>query len=246
MSTALDVTLQEERIPVLVVTGMAKEMRLAGGPGLAAVVSGGDPERLRRLLAAERVDGYRAVLSFGIAGGLDPDLAPGDAVVATGIAAAGARHPAHPALADWLAASLTAGGVRVRLADIAGADAPVLDAAAKAAMRHATGAVAVDMESHIARDFAAERGLMFAALRIVCDPAARSLPPIVAGALRADGGIDHRTLLTNLLRRPAELAALSRLAGEARTSFRVLGRCGNLLGIGRGLPNLFQPLGDIA
>ncbi len=246
MSAAMDVTFSGERLPVLVVTGMAREMRLAGGPGLAAVASGGDPARLRRILAEQHEAGCRAVLSFGIAGGLDPGLAPGDAIVAAGIIANGERTAAHGGLADWLAASLSAGGVRTRLADIAGVDAPVLDASEKAAMLRDTGAVAVDMESHIACDFAARRGLMFAALRIICDPAARSLPPIVANALKPDGGVDHRVVLANLLRRPTELAALSRLAGEARTSFRVLGRCGNLLGIGRGLPNLFQPLGDVA
>ena len=246
MATPMEVTLRDERLPVLVVTGMAKEMRLAGGPGLVAVASGGDPARLRRILAEQDEADCRAVLSFGIAGGLDPDLAAGDAIVATGIVANGARTATHAALADWLAASLSAGGVRARLADIAGVDAPVLNASEKAAMLRETGAVAVDMESHIACDFAARRGLMFAALRIVCDPAARSLPPIVANALKPDGGVDHRVVLGNLLRRPTELAALSRLAGEARTSFRVLGRCGDLLGIGRGLPNLFQPLGDVA
>jgi adenosylhomocysteine nucleosidase len=246
MSTAMDVTPNEERLPVLVVTGMAKEMRLAGGPGLIAVAGGGDPVRLRRILSERDAAACRAVLSFGIAGGLDPDLAPGDAIVATGIIAGGERYPAHPALADWLSAALANGGVRVRLAEIAGSDAPVLDVAAKADMRRTTGAAAVDMESHIAAAFAARSGLMFAAVRIICDPAARSLPPLVANVLRPDGGVDHRLILANLLRRPRELAALSRLAGEARTSFRVLGRCGDLLGIGRGLPNLFQPLGDVA
>jgi nucleoside phosphorylase len=53
--------------------------------GVHAVVTGGDPKRAAALLAKQ--DGEVAgVLSFGIAGGLDPDLAPGDlvAVAATG------------------------------------------------------------------------------------------------------------------------------------------------------------------
>jgi hopanoid-associated phosphorylase len=242
----MDHVFPEPRLPVLMVTGMAKEMRLAEGPGFAVVASGGDPERLRRLLFERREPGCRAVLSFGIAGGLDPELQPGDVVVATAIVAGGERRPAHPALADWLAMSLRAGGVRVRLADLAGSDGLVVDAAAKAAMRSQTGAAAVDMESHVASAFAARHGLLFAALRIVCDPAARTLPPIVANALRADGGIDHIGMLRGLLRRPTQLAALTRLAGEARTSFRALSRCRDLLGVGRGLPDLFEPFGDVA
>ena len=187
----MNVHVPVERLPVLVVTGLAKEMKLAAGPGLAAITSGGDPNRLRALLARRAVPGCSAVLSFGIAGGLDPNLRPGDVVVARGVIAKGRRWPAHPALADSLAASLSGGGIEVRLADIAGVDAPLLDASSKAAARDATGAAAVDMESHVASEFAARHGLVFAALRIVCDPAESSMPAMVAKALRPDGGVDH-------------------------------------------------------
>jgi adenosylhomocysteine nucleosidase len=235
-----------DRLPVLMVTGLAKEMRLAEGPGLAAIASGGDTGRLRRHLSERSVPGCRAVLSFGIAGGLDPSLAAGDVVVATGIVAGGRRWPAHPALADQLAATLLAGGIATKRADIAGVDAPLLRADDKAAMRLATGAAAVDMESHVACEFAARHGLVFAALRIICDPAARTMPAVVANALRPDGGVDHFAVLADLLRKPTQLVSLPRLANEARASFRALGRCRDLLGIGRGFPDLVELLGDVA
>jgi adenosylhomocysteine nucleosidase len=233
-------------LPILMVTGLAKEMRLAEGPGLAAIASGGDTKRLRKLLSDRPTAGCRAVLSFGIAGGLDPSLVAGDVVVATGVVAAGKRRPAHAALGDSLAAALVAGGVRVKRADIAGVDAPLLDAESKAQVRSTTGAVAVDMESHVASEFAARHGLMFAALRIVCDPATRSMPAAIANALRPDGGIDHFAIFADLVRKPTQIATLSRLAGEARASFRSLSRCRDLLGVGRGLPNLVELLGDVA
>jgi len=242
----MNVHVPSERLPVLVVTGLARETKLAAGPGLAAVTSGGSPERLRRLLEERGDPGCSAVLSFGIAGGLDPGLEAGDVVVATGVVADGVRWPAHQALAGSLAASLSTGGVNARLADIAGVDAPLLDVAAKAAVRRRTSAAAADMESHVAAEFAARHGLMFAALRIVCDPAASSIPAMVANALRPDGGVDHYAVLADVLRRPRELATLTRLAGEARASFRALSRCRDLLGIGRGFPDLVQLLGDVA
>lgn len=242
----MNVHVPAERLPVLVVTGLAREMKLAAGPGLAAITSGGNPERLRRLLAERAAPGCCAVLSFGIAGGLDPALAAGDVVVATGVVSNGERWPAHQALTDTLATSLAAGGVKARLAEVAGVDAPLLDAQAKAAVHRQTGAAAADMESHVASEFAARHGLMFAALRIVCDPAARSMPAMVANALKPDGGVNHYAVLADVLRKPSEIATLTRLAGEARVSFRALGRCRDLLGIGRGLPDLVQLLGDVA
>jgi hopanoid-associated phosphorylase len=242
----MNVAVADQRLPILVVTGMAKEMRLAAGPGLVAVVSGGNSAGLRQRLADRVAPGCRAVLSFGLAGGLDPHLTPGDVIVASGVVANGQRWLAHAAVAESLASSLTAGGVRTRVAEIAGVDAPVLNASDKAAIRAETGAAAVDMESHVAAAFAARHGLIFAALRIVCDPASRTLPPIVANALRANGGIDHLAMLGSLLRQPTQLAALTRIAGEARTGFRALGRCRDLLGIGRRQPNFLELFGDVA
>src|SRR5689334_2267757 len=135
-----------DRLPVLMVTGLAKEMRLAEGPGLVAIASAGNTARLRRRLADRSAPGCRAVLSFGIAGGLDPSMSAGDVVVATGVIAGDERWTAHPALSDELAAMLLAGGIKSKRADIAGVDTPLLTAKDKASVRHATGAAAADME----------------------------------------------------------------------------------------------------
>ena len=61
-----------QRRPILVVTGLAAEARLAAGPGVTIVMAGGDPARLRELLRARRQPDCRAVISIGIAGGLHP------------------------------------------------------------------------------------------------------------------------------------------------------------------------------
>ena len=127
----LDVTSSDER-PVLAVTGLAREARIAAGPGVITVCSGGDPKRLRTLL--EAVDGraLRAVISFGLAGGLDPALRPGDLVVATEVAATGRRWKSTPGLVESLAASLEKYPDAPTLGRLAGVEAVVLDAVTKA------------------------------------------------------------------------------------------------------------------
>ena len=80
--------------PVLVVTGMAAEARLVAAPGVTTMMAGGNPIRLRSLLRARAQPNCRAVISIGIAGGLDPSLVPGDVIVATGVAAPDRRHAA--------------------------------------------------------------------------------------------------------------------------------------------------------
>ena len=126
------------------------------------------------------------------------------------------------------------------VADLAGVDAAVLTVDGKAALHARTGAVAVDMESHVAAAYAAEHGIPFAAIRAVCDPAERSLPPWIGAALRPDGGTDIPAILRHLLAQPADIAQLIRLARDANAAFGSLRRCRDLLGIGRGGADLVE------
>ncbi|MGH6768765.1 MAG: phosphorylase [Xanthobacteraceae bacterium] len=222
--------------PVLAVTGLAREARLAEGPGVITIRAGGDPTRLRAMLGAHIVPNCRAVISVGIAGGLDPELRPGDVIVATGVAAPDRRHAASLDVARRLAARLSAHPKRVVLADLAGVDAAVMCPIAKRDLHRSTGAIAVDMESHVAADFAARYGLPFAAVRVVCDPAHRALPALIATALRPDGEVDLPGVLGGLMRRPLQLIAMTRLARDAAEGFRALRSCRNLLGYGFGFP----------
>lgn len=223
-------------LPILAVIGLAKEARLAAGPGVEAVGAGGSPERLRTLLASRPAPGCRAVVSFGIAGGLAPDLRPGDVVVATGIVTDRHRYETDAAILDAFRALLSTGGVAVGAADLAGVDEAVLSVAAKTVLRLRTGAAAVDMESHVAAAYAALHGLPFAAIRVVCDSADRAVPAFAAQALRPDGEPDILAVLGAVARRPSHLPALIRLARDSAAAFASLGRCRAALGAGLGVP----------
>ncbi|SEO37859.1 hopanoid-associated phosphorylase [Methylobacterium sp. ap11] len=246
MTVVEDTTCPRGPHPVLAVTGLAREARLAAGPGVATVGAGGNPERLREVLKGRAAPGCRAVMSFGIAGGLAPDLVPGDVVVATGVSAGGVRHPAHPQVVAALARRLADAPVRVVLADVVGVEAAVLSPHAKAALRAETGAAAVDMESHVAAAFAEAHGLPFCAVRVVCDPADRALPAAIAQALKPDGEPDILAVLAALARRRATVSGLVRLARDSSAAFAALGRCRALLGVGLGVPDLGELLRDVA
>lgn len=226
---------QHEQEPVLVVTGLALEARLAAGPGVTTIMAGGNPARLRSLLRTRVRPDCRAVISVGIAGGLDPSLVPGDVIVATGVAAPDRRHAASPAIAERLAARLSTHPKRVIMADLAGVESAVMSPGAKRALRMTTGALAVDMESHVAAAFAARHGLPFAAVRVVCDPAHRALPDLVATALRPDGELCMSSVMRSLWQRPLQLLAMPRLAHDAAEGFRALRHCRELLGYGFGM-----------
>jgi adenosylhomocysteine nucleosidase len=221
--------------PVLAVTGLAAEARLAAGPGVVTIMAGGNPARLRSLLHTRVRPDCRAVISVGIAGGLDPSLVPGDVIVATGVAAPDRRHAASPTVAQRLAARLSDHPKRVIMADLAGVDSAVMSPGEKRTLRNNTGALAVDMESHVAAAFAALHGLPFAAVRVVCDPAHRTLPDLISTALRPDGELSLCGVARSLWQQPMQLWAVPRLARDAAEGFRALRRCRELLGYGFGM-----------
>ncbi|CAA2139636.1 phosphorylase [Methylobacterium bullatum] len=224
-------------LPILAVTGLSKEARLAAGPGIEAVGAGGSPARLRALLDARVTAGCRAVVSFGIAGGLDPSLLPGDVVIATGIVGDTGRRETDVVLRDAIHSALSRLDLTTLSADLAGVDAAVVSVTAKAELHARTGAAAVDMESHVAADFAARHGIPFAAIRVVCDPAERALPAFVTTALKPNGDPDILAVLTALGRNPTHLPALIRLARDSGKAFAALSRCRATLGPGLGLPD---------
>jgi hypothetical protein len=105
----------------------------------------------------------------------------------------------------------------------------------KAELHARTGALAVDMESHVAAAFAARHALPFAAIRVVCDPAERALPAFAAAALTPEGEPDIRAVLGALLRGRARIGDLIRLGRDSSAAFAALARCRARLGPGLGV-----------
>lgn len=232
------------------VTGLAFEARIVAGPGVTVCCGGGQLE-LRRSLDAAIRKGCDGVLSFGIAGGVAPHLRPGACVVARSIISGQTRYPSDSAWAKSLIGMLrrrtSRGGLqRVSLGDIVGSDAPVGTVDAKRRLHEDTGAVAVDMESHIAARIAVEHGVPFAAIRVITDPFDRELPPAALVATDADGGVNFAAILRSLREHPGQVPMLLRLALDSWAARRALVPSRRFLGPNLGLPEFAEELLDVA
>ena len=205
------------------------------GPGRTTLC--GDASTLRAGLAALSSPGPSLVVSWGLCGGLDPRLRPGDLILGAELISTDGAVRTDEAVTSSLARRLPAAGARVHIERVAAADAPVLTAAAKADLRRASGAAAVDMESLIAGRYALKQQTPFVILRAVADPAGRDLPPVVLKAVDSDGGIDAKAVIRELVRSPGQLAGLGAAARDSGAAFEALKRCGGLL------PGLFLGLG---
>ena len=224
-----------DRRPVLIVTGLVQEARIAAGPGMAVVCSASDPQQLRALLTVFDPKTIRGVISFGVAGGLDPSLKSGDVVVATEVVAGDARWLAGLSLSEDQIASIALGRRRVVRGGLAGAEEMIAGQSSKAALHSVTGALAVDMESHIAAAYAAEAGLPFAALRVISDPASRALPALARTAIKPNGEIDLGMILRGLARNPRALRGLVSTGIDFNRALKSLRGCRGFLLGGEGL-----------
>jgi len=221
-----------EPSPVIALTGLALEARIAEGADVVTISGGGNLEQTTAKLQAAIAAGASGVISFGTAGGIAPHLAPGDCIVADAVTTGMERWQTDAAWSKALLATLP----QAIGAPLAGVDRPVADATAKRDLHATTGATAVDMESHIAARISAAHGLPFAAFRVIVDPAERSIPPPALVAMRADGGLDVTAVLTALARQPRQIPRMMRLALDMQAAKSALLRGRRMLGPALGFP----------
>ena len=226
-----DVSVVRDFESVIAVTGLAFEAKIAGG---VAVVR--DGWRTTATLDAAIARGGRGIMSFGIAGGLAPGLRPGQWIVASTVISERGPHEVDRLWSERLLHALPG----ARHAAIAGVDSPVRDALAKRALFVHTGALVVDMESHLAARIAAAHGLPFAACRVIIDPAHRDLPPAALLNLRPNGIPDWVAVLRSVVEQPNQLPGLMRLALDAAIARAALRRGRAALGPSLAFPDVTE------
>ena len=212
--------------PVIVAAGLEFEARIAKGPGIR-IVYGQRREKYIDQLHAHARSGARGIISFGVAGGLSPSLRPGDVVVASSVVTSVRSFDTHPRWARSLVNAVPDANFGV---PIFAAEAPVMTPLEKEALWAGTGAVAVDTESSIAAEVAEHHGLPCAVLRVIVDPAHRSIPVSAVVGVRENGTTNAPAVLRSLMRRPHEIREIVRLADDTRKASKSLLRCRKALG----------------
>jgi adenosylhomocysteine nucleosidase len=211
-----------------VVTGLRNEARcLATFPmPLRPEIrcAGANAGRARSAARDLLVEGCDALLSFGIAGGLDPLLEPGTTIVADAVVT---QTGQKVKTTDWWRERLlrTLNELpAVRGATIAGSDWPITTEVERLALREASGAAAVDMESHAVAEVASDAEVPFLALRVVADTFTDFVPMWVNDCISGDGSIKPLALTTGIIAHPADIVALLRLARTSRAALNQLHR----------------------
>jgi adenosylhomocysteine nucleosidase len=212
-------------LPILVATGFTREVRTVAGPGIVALAGGGRAERLEEILDAAAQAGAAGILSFGLTGGLADGLRIGDWVVGDRLTGA-VERACDPEWRNAIAAALPGAVIGAFFAD-----GHMIDTVAeKRRLGVSHGALAVDMESHVAAEVAARHGLPFAIARIVSDEVGHLLPPAITVSMRPDGGFDRVAMRRSLARDPDQAGDVVQTMRQFLTGFRGLRRAAQALG----------------
>ncbi len=165
--------------------------------------------------------GVAALMTFGLAGGLDPALAPGDVLLPVEVISRdGTRFATARLWRERLSASLSA-HCEVSAGVVLTVERSIASPQDKAAAFRDTGAAAVDMESVSVARVAADHRVPFICVRVIVDTAADTLPRTVLAASRG-GRLRIARLLAGLLVAPGDVGGLLHLSRRYRSAMQAL------------------------
>jgi adenosylhomocysteine nucleosidase len=194
MSVLICFALKEEAAPFRKIT--------AGKSGITILLAGigrqNAEKSLREFLATHSP---KLVLTCGFAGGLNPELKPGEVIFETSD--------------ENLRAKLL--GARAKPLKIFCADRIATTIAEKKKLRAETGADAVEMESAAIHAVCRERGIPCATVRVISDTASEDLPLDFNVLSKPDKNLDFGKLFLAIAKSPGKIGALMQL--QKKTKF---------------------------
>lgn len=188
-----------------------------GNIEVLALVTGAGMEHASRE-AARALDGERfeLVISSGLAGGLRPEHRPGSVLVARKLLRLEDGRELVPA-AEWTELALQHGACEAVLVT-----STRVASGTEEKRRLGLTADAVDMESFAVLEAAASRGVPAAAIRAVSDPLEGELPLDFNRVFDSRGRVRGAALAGQIVRRPAAIPDLLRLARASRRAAAIL------------------------
>lgn len=205
------------------ITGIQKEAAIlkknSGTQKSDIKCAGANSKRAYNLASNLAQGGSEMLISFGVAGALDPSLNPGDLIIPDQIIGLnnGAKNTSKDHLIFHLGSCLD-----YRNGSLLGSEKLVTTAAEKLSLYKTTGAVAVDMESLSVATAACDHGLPFLVIRAISDTADQDLPSVTFKAIDEQGYSQLGAIIFELSKKPNELPGLIRLARNSTKALDTL------------------------
>ncbi len=215
-----------------IMTGLDREVRCLPDKdaNIAIACSGANPERAEALAHDLVANGCGALLSFGIAGALAPELGVGDIIVSTEVIdPTGSPYTAAENWCHRVVDGLPKAQSVVKQGPICGSDTAIVSQMEKSRLHKKTGALCVDMESHRLAKVASAASLPFLAIRVISDDASRTLPSSAIDVIDENGRPILKRVLLGVLQNPGQIPALITLSRDMEVAIGQLRRVSSLI-----------------
>ena len=182
--------------------------------------SGPGPDRVSVACNDLNNDKIMGIVSFGIAGGMDPKLRSGSVLLPKAVVTAdGAFFQTDD---TWRRSVAKNWPVAREQSRQLGVNKLIKSTDEKMQLFQATGAHALDMESHVIAAYAKKRGIPFLILRSIADSAKDTVPEIALAGMNKNGRATALSLLGKLIQHPSSLTQVAKLAYSSNTAMRAL------------------------
>jgi len=197
-----------------------KLIRLPDGAML--IVSGMGPKRATEASRALLEKGVTALLSWGSAGGLSPELSPGSLILPKAVIAS--NRSCYCVDATWhnSLCNQLKGHFNLHTNPLLESATVVCTPSEKANLFRETGAIGVDMESAAVATVAQEKGVPFMIVRAVADAMDATIPKCTLNAFDEFGRLNFIKLIQGFLDHPTNLFALFRVGQNYRAAQKTL------------------------
>ena len=162
--------------------------------------------------------GANHLVSFGLCGGLAPDIETGDLIMPKAVMMEGETLSLD---GDWFE-KISSDLPYAKTGKLISVNEAVTSPQAKALLHEQSGAMAVDVESFAVMQAAKAHNLPSLILRAVLDPSHQTLPEAALRGVNANGETQIWPVIKALIRHPQDLPDLIRLSGQNKRACETL------------------------
>jgi hopanoid-associated phosphorylase len=216
-----------------ILTGLACEVNCLPNPSTEMLIAcaGAMPNQAEYLSKYFIDQGCGSLLSFGIAGALDPNAQVGDTVVSTGVI--NAKGDVFLADDSWLQRVIVLLDQElspVHKGLIYGSDKIITTPQSKSEIYANSKATCVDMETHRMALVACKASIPFLAIRVISDDSNFTFPSVALGVIGENGKPIISRVIKGLLRHPNQVPALMVLSKDMEAALETLRHVPSILG----------------
>ncbi|MBX7146769.1 MAG: hypothetical protein K1X44_05620 [Alphaproteobacteria bacterium] len=221
-----------------IITGLLSEAKILykSGKEPTFIKTAVGNKKITEKLAWDLVEqGAKGLLSFGLAGGLTPEIKSGDIIIPDQVLTKNDMFTTDYIWHQNIVRYLSVNNLSIKQNKLLGSDIPLISVEQKKSMHDIFNVSCVDMESHHVARVAQQAKLPFLVIRVIIDTYNDQMPSFIIKAMQQDGTITIIPLFKGIMVEPTSIYNMAKLGINFFKAIKQLRRVARCLPITCGL-----------